>query len=740
MLRNLLAALLTLLSACPFAPGQLSPSNPPSRTEDTTIRSTAHEVLLDLVVRDKHHRPVANLRPEEIQVYEDGVRQNILVFHTVEGTEALQTEREANKSEAATASPDAGSATSVTPLHQLNFVAVVFADIAPLNLEFARHAVQEFLQSENLPNTYISIYRLGRSLTVARYYTDDKQLLAGTVDSIAKGLRTDDGLGTQAAVVGASYSSVQALANNVLSSSTSTQAMQDAVRNAILNPLPSIARDPLLSRGVSSQDASFTLGNAILAQAMIENGIRFASSLSEGMNTIDSLREIVRGQENLPGRKLVLYLSDGLALPVNRRDAFDNLISYANRAGVAFYAVDTRGLNLEDPMMRSLAEQQRTGAISSSTRSDPINGVKEDDSVQLTVVSDRQMALRELAESTGGFAVTDTNEIALPMQRVMEDIRFHYELAYRPLDRNYDGRFRKITVKVLRPKVVVQTRKGYFALPDLNGQSLQPFEAAALNAINSGAISQFPQYQLAAMKFRPYPKGVEHEITFEVPISDLQIIRDQKTKKSHVRISLFAIVRDSNGEVVTKIGREVTREITIASGFPQSADRIFYAEPIILAPGHYRIDAAVTDEKSGKSSIKHLALFVAPSNNFGVSSLALVRRREASSSPAGLEPVIAPNSDLVPTLTESVPSGKALDLFFVLYPAPSDSQPPKVVLQMLHDGKELARKPVDLPHPDPDGSIPVSLRVSPTQGQCDIFIVAQQGKLVAGSSLSVRVE
>lgn len=739
MLRSLLTTPLSLLLGCLLASGQAPPPSAQNRTADTTIRSTAREVLLDLVVRDKHRRPVANLRPEEVEVYEDGVRQRILAFHTVEGTEELQTERDASKSVAASSPSEAPSTPSVTPLHQLNFVAVVFADIAPLNLEFAREAVQEFLKSENLPNTYVSLYRLGRSLTVARFYTDDKQLLANSVDSIAKGLHTDEGLGTQAAVVGASYSSLQALANNVVNSPTSNQAMQDAVRNALLNPLPSIARDPLLARGTSSQDASFTLGNAILAQELVENGIRFSSSLSDGMNTIDSLREIVRGQENLPGRKLVLYLSDGLTLPMNRRDAFDNLISYANRAGVAFYAVDTRGLNMEDPMMRSLAEQERTGAISSSQKSDPLNGVKEDDSVQLTVVNNRQMALRELAESTGGFAVTDTNEIALPMQRVMEDIRFHYELAYSSVNRNYDGQFRKITVKILRPKVVVQTRKGYFALPDLNGQSLQPFEAAALNAINSGTTSQFPQYRLAVMKFRPYPEGVEHEVTFEVALSGLQTVQDQKTRKSRVRISLFAIIRDSSGEVVAKIGRELAREIMIASGLPQPG-RIFYAEPVLLAPGHYHIDAALTDEQSGKTSIKHLALFVAPSNNFGLSSLVLVREREASLSASSREPLVAPNSDLVPTLSESVASGNTLDLFFVLYPAQSAPQPPKVVLQMLHDGKELVRKPVDLPHPDPDGSIPVRLRLSPTQGQCDIFVVAQQGKLVAGSSLSVRVE
>lgn len=738
MVRNRPCAVWTLAFVASFASGQASSPNLQSQTAPT-IRSSAREVLLDLVVRDKHHRPITNLRPDEIEVSEDGVPQKVHVFHAIQGAEELQTERDVSRSASADTTGSNHSTASVTSLHQLNFVAVVFGDIAPLNLEFARQAVQEFLKSDNLPNTYVSIYRLGRTLTVARFYTDDKDVLAKSVDSIAKGLHTDDGLGTQAAVVGGAYSSLQAIASNLLSLPNTTLATQDAVRNALLNPLPTIARDPLFARDASSQDASFVLGNAILAQAKLENGIRFAASLSEGMNTIDSLREVVRGQESLPGRKLVLYLADGLTLPMNRRDAFENLLSYANRAGVAFYAVDTRGLNIEDPMMRSLAEQERTGAISSSQTSNPMTGVKEDDSIQLTVVNNRQLALRELAESTGGFAVTDTNEIALPMQRVMEDIRFHYELAYSPANPNYDGHFRKITVKVQRPKVTVQTRKGYFALPDLNGQSLQPFEAAALNAINSGTSSQVPPYRLAVMKFRPYANAVEHQVTFEVPISSLRAVEDKTTGNARARISLFAVVRDANGEVVSKIGRELTRELANPSG--AAKDQILYAEPVVLAPGHYRIDAALTDEQSGETSVKRLAFFVAPTKDFGLSSLELVKSREAASSRMPLESVPATSAQIVPTLADSVASGNVVDLFFVLYPQRADSHDvPKVVLQMLHDGKEFVRKPLELPSPDADGSIPVRLRFSPEQGQCDIFVIAQQGKLVAQSSLSVKVE
>jgi VWFA-related protein len=88
------------------------------------------------------------------------------------------------------------------------------------------------------------------------------------------------------------------------------------------------------------------------------------------------------------------------------------------------------------------------------------------DDVAVPAVSNRQLSMQDLAESTGGFAVTNMNQIAQPMQRVMEDIRTQYELSYAPkstvYDESavYDGHFRRIEVKLKRPKLTVRTRKG----------------------------------------------------------------------------------------------------------------------------------------------------------------------------------------------------------------------------------------------------------------------------------------
>ena len=71
---------------------------------DVVIRSSAREVLLDLVVRDAHGKLVTNLKPGEVAVYEDGVRQDVRSFRLVAGSEVrVEDEKQAAEAQAAAA-------------------------------------------------------------------------------------------------------------------------------------------------------------------------------------------------------------------------------------------------------------------------------------------------------------------------------------------------------------------------------------------------------------------------------------------------------------------------------------------------------------------------------------------------------------------------------------------------------------------------------------------------------------
>lgn len=740
MWKHALRVLLLSGLAGPLCAGQ-TPANQqsPANQQTPTIRTTTREVILDLIVRDKHHHAITDLRPDEIQVYEDGVRQKITAFRDVQGVEQLEMEQALAKSKTPALSAGAPQAPS-TALKELNFVSVVFAQIAPLNLEFAREAVLEFLKSGNLPNTYVTIYRLDRSLQLIQPYTADKTALTNAVNAAAKGVNLAGGLGTSAIVTSGIDASIQAAETNIIASPQTSPATAQEAEDFMLSPLPGIAIDPMWARNAASEDASVALGNALLTQARLETGLRFAESLSNGMDSWDALRNLVRVQAKLPGRKVVLYLADGLTLPMDRRDVVNSVISYANQMEVAFYAVDTRGLSTEDPLAKPLSDMQRVGADSSVSRVDPGIAHLQGDDEQLAASSDKQLAMQELAESTGGFAVTNTNEIALPMQRVMEDIRTHYEVAYKPSATDYNGQFRKIQVRIDRPHVTVQTRSGYFALPEVNGEPLQPFEMTALHAINARPAPEGFPYQTALLRFRPKAAAVDYEMTFDVPVSSLQVVTNPKNGDGKIRVSVLALIHKSDGEVVGKVSRDVERTVPKAQLGQLGDDHILYAEPMELPGGHYLIDTAVTDEQAEKTTVKRMSVFVDSGKDFGVSSLELVRNVQPLPGPRDhQDPFEIDAGRIVPTLTDSMPSGKPINVYFVIYGAATSHVEPTVTLELYRDGREVGIQKLPAPQPQADGSIPMLLRINPDPGQCDMIVTAHQGTMRSEASLSVKI-
>ncbi len=88
--------------------------------------------------------------------------------------------------------------------------------------------------------------------------------------------------------------------------------------------------------------------------------------------------------------------------------------------------------------------------------------------------TDLQANARQLAIGTGGFAVDNSNDLRSPLRRVMEDVGSHYEVTYTPDSNNLDGHFRKLTVRLTRPNLTVQSRNGYYALPSIKGEPLAP--------------------------------------------------------------------------------------------------------------------------------------------------------------------------------------------------------------------------------------------------------------------------
>jgi VWFA-related protein len=158
---------------------------------------------------------------------------------------------------------------------------------------------------------------------------------------------------------------------------------------------------------------------------------------------------------SLPGRKNLLWVSGSFPFRLEgnnlQRTADGQKIPYATdveltmraltEANVAVYPVDARGL----------IDGGFTGARSpASTEQDMENFG----------------AMEILARRTGGFAFYNTNAIKGSIRQAIDDSRVTYQLGFYPEDVNWDGSFHKLHVKVNRADAHVQTREGYFALPE----------------------------------------------------------------------------------------------------------------------------------------------------------------------------------------------------------------------------------------------------------------------------------
>src|ERR1022692_5268426 len=164
-------ASLVFVAATALIPGRAQDATPPPAVP--TIRVTATEIALDLVVRDKKGRQVKNVKPADVEIYEDGVRQQVLSFRMVAGRE--QEHREESR-----AKPQTTTGASL-PLRELNTVCIVFHNIDPVTRPHAVEVVKEFIKSDLPPETYIGIFNLNEKLIPVHEFTKNRdELLQST--------------------------------------------------------------------------------------------------------------------------------------------------------------------------------------------------------------------------------------------------------------------------------------------------------------------------------------------------------------------------------------------------------------------------------------------------------------------------------------------------------------------------------------------------------------------------------
>ncbi len=714
-------SLLVLSSLSVSLLGQEGGQPASSRTSASTMRSSSEEVLVDVVVRDKKGHRVEDLKPEDFQIFDNGEPKKITSFRLVRGGEAVGA---------------GGTRTQLDPLRQIRLVTMIFHCSDNNARRLAHDAAVDLLKGELPQNVYMAIMTIDFKLEVLQPFTNDTALIRQAIDRATRSQSTDFSKDTE---------TVRSQLAQMLGPNTGgAQSSQEQINNS----------GPTLT-GQGPPANAGALATTAMAQMLLEMiQTEQSNAMTEsGRTAIYALLDAAKEQYRLPGRKTILYFSEGFVIPQELEEPFRQILSIANRSNVSFYTVDAHGLTTTSTnqatrdMLNAAAQSSRDQAttVSGPVRPDQANLL--DTSINSTRAN-TQTALGELAESTGGALIANTNDLRGPLHKLAEDIQTYYEISYNPEIRSYDGSFRKITIKMASTDLRVQSRSGYLALPPAlaKGSVLRPFEVPLLTALDARELPKAFNYEATAMHFRGQQGEPVCELVMDVPLADVTLER-QGTGESSGRLSYVALLKDGQGAVVKKFQNEMALNVPAAKLDGFKASHFIYTEHFGLAPGQYTVATAVLDGQGNRISARKSPLTMPPpATTLAVSSVAFVRTmkdREASSQES--DPLIVGTKVISPTLNPVVSKAgaTALPFFMVIYPDKSVVSAPQLVMEFSRNGQVLGRGPAQLGQPDKDGriqfvaTVPLA-RLQP--GDFTLRFVVKQGAETAEESASFTLQ
>jgi VWFA-related protein len=203
-------------------------------------------------------------------------------------------------------------------------------------------------------------------------------------------------------------------------------------------------------------------------------------STARGQATFNALERIAARLGSTPGWKSLVWISSGVPIQLGPGQSatwtggagqsgwvrsfekeFDRAVRALTSSNVAVYPIDPAGL-------------QALPASAGDWRA-------------LQTAS----MLTQLAASTGGRAYVGRNDVVGALTQITEAAQASYTIAYYPEDTTFDGRYRKIEVRMRKADLTASHRSGYYAV-DLaqvgHEDADSAMRAAALDPIDAAVI------------------------------------------------------------------------------------------------------------------------------------------------------------------------------------------------------------------------------------------------------------
>jgi VWFA-related protein len=544
-------------SAAPVAgpqqePRPGTPTLPPVRTE---------LVQLDVVVTGKDGRCVGGIAPGEFEVLEDGKKQPVTHFaeETRAGWRAEAAAPEAPREAPAPTAP----APPAGPRGRLFVLAVDDLHTAPGSMAEARKAMTRFVDEQVSGDDLVALATTSGTKGVFQDFTRDQDALQRAIARVQSRYQPVEPGGTPY------LSEYQA----ELIDRTDVEALNLAVREVLQT-------EDYLGE-VGAREKVYAQARRMVFEIMQRSG-----------RALEAILGLVQGLAPLPGRKVVVLVSDGFLIGLGAAEnrAFDvrRIVDAATRSGVVLYALDTRGLIADVP-----------GGSASFQGPQVLTAPGARQSLQTRGNEAQRQSLNALAEDTGGFLVRNTNDLGQGLGRILRDNEVYYLLAYEPTNTARDGKYRRIEVRLQgRPGLKVRTRSGYFAADDRKASAAEGPEAVREREIGQALGSLFPlegvPMRMSADFIDLPPAGPQAVIRTHLDVSGVPFVPTGDRYAADLEIA--GAVYDETGHLVGEVaGERAQLSLTEESYRKATAEGLTVQKTLALPPGRYQVRMAARE-------------------------------------------------------------------------------------------------------------------------------------------------
>jgi VWFA-related protein len=638
-------SILALLLTLPLSGANQKTQDRPSAQQ---IRVHTSEVVVDASVTDGDGKPVSGLTQSDFEVYEDGIKQQILSFRTISGNRPAQGPPLPQPQDKAGQPSELVANTSAYP----HLISLVFDKVNVEHADAVRAsaAASAYVDKHLRKDDVAAVFGIGFGVHIYQSFTNDRAKLMKAVQDATLG--------------------------NTRYPGDVSAELRTALQTIPTGLILGVNTDEDKIAFAFDADAATLWTYPMLQDVKILVEFRDIDREGHGNRTLAGLLSIIEGQKVMPGKKSLILFSSGFAIPPLEGQFMGGAMDVravtgaANRAGVTIYSVDASGLREQNPE----ADAQSAAQVAMQTRT--VVGPRTSLGLISAAVGLNTLAnLELLADDTGGYTVRNTSDLIGGMDRIGAYLNEYYVLTYMPANPITDGKFRTISVKLKRPRLNVRARKGYYAFPDTDRLPLLGYEAELLEDLNAKAPpAKFPIY-VGGYSFRGREDSLTAALFVQFPLSELKIEKHNETRSYLEQADILLLVKKPDGSVIYRLGRQYDLDGSLESlESTQKKDFSFYRR-VPVSPGDYALEAIVRDRRTGRVSVRKTE-FHAASGIQGQLSLSniilgkdsvLTVRNEATENPFRLEdPLKAAGTNVAPDLsgTYRKSSDKELYVFF----------------------------------------------------------------------------